>query len=104
MQRHGGECTSCQRRARHRGALAITDATEAPASPQGSSRMSRTHRRRVVDDHAMFRTGVTGRARAAAVACVGEAADVDQAVRPWLADRPEVVLLDVHLPGGGGAR
>ena len=33
---------------------------------------------------------------------VGEAADVDQAVTVITATRPEVVLLDVHLPGGGG--
>jgi DNA-binding NarL/FixJ family response regulator len=56
----------------------------------------------LVDDHAMFRTGVrselTGRAEV-----VGEAADVDSAVEVVLERRPEVVLLDVHLPGGGGA-
>jgi DNA-binding NarL/FixJ family response regulator len=56
----------------------------------------------IVDDHAMFRTGVkaelTGR-----VEVLGEAADVDEAVQAVLTLRPEVVLLDVHLPGGGGA-
>ena len=59
----------------------------------------------IVDDHAMFRTGVraelaaqpTGRRRSA------EAADVDEAVAAVAAHQPEVVLLDVHLPGGGGA-
>ena len=34
---------------------------------------------------------------------VGEAADVDEAVARIPAARPDVVLLDVHLPGGGGA-
>lgn len=55
----------------------------------------------IVDDHAMFRSGVraelAGRAEV-----VAEAEDVDTAVAAVLAHQPEVVLLDVHLPGGGG--
>ena len=35
---------------------------------------------------------------------VGEAEDVDSAVAVILATQPEVVLLDVHLPGGNGPR
>jgi len=55
----------------------------------------------IVDDHAMFRTGV--RAELAHDAEVlGEAADVDEAVAAVMELRPDVVLLDVHLPGGGG--
>jgi DNA-binding NarL/FixJ family response regulator len=62
----------------------------------------------IVDDHAMFRGGVRAEltsetARAAGVEIVGEAADVDSAVAAVVAHRPDVVLLDVHLPGGGGA-
>ncbi len=56
----------------------------------------------IVDDHAMFRTGVRAEL-GGAVDVVGEAADVDQAVSAVLRHQPEVVLLDVHLPGGGGA-
>lgn len=59
----------------------------------------------LVDDHRMFRTGVQAEIGATAetgVEVVGEAADVDQAVSVVAATRPEVVLLDVHLPGGGG--
>ena len=56
----------------------------------------------LVDDHAMFRTGVRSEL-GGAVDVVAEAADVDQAVQAVLQHRPEVVLLDVHLPGGGGA-
>jgi len=60
----------------------------------------------IVDDHAMFRSGVRGElatAGATAVEVLAEAADVDQAVQAIAAHRPDVVLLDVHLPGGGGA-
>lgn len=66
--------------------------------------MSGTIPRRVVivDDHAMFRTGVRAEI-AGSVDVVGEAADVDEAVAVVTAARPDVVLLDVHLPGGGGA-
>ena len=56
----------------------------------------------IVDDHAMFRTGVRAEL-GSSVDVVAEAADVDQAVAAVLEHRPEVVLLDVHLPGGGGA-
>jgi DNA-binding NarL/FixJ family response regulator len=56
----------------------------------------------LVDDHAMFRAGVRAEL-GSAVDVVGEAADVDGAVAAVLAHRPDVVLLDVHLPGGGGA-
>jgi DNA-binding NarL/FixJ family response regulator len=60
----------------------------------------------IVDDHAMFRAGVRaelGTAAGRPVDIVAEAADVDQAVAAVLEHRPDVVLLDVHLPGGGGA-
>ncbi len=60
-------------------------------------------RRRVVlvDDHAMFRAGVRAEI-GTAVDIVAEAGDVDEAVAAIGAHRPDVVLLDVHLPGGGG--
>jgi DNA-binding NarL/FixJ family response regulator len=56
----------------------------------------------LVDDHAMFRSGVRAEL-GTAVAIVGEAADAQQAVEIILEQKPDVVLLDVHLPGGGGA-
>jgi DNA-binding NarL/FixJ family response regulator len=56
----------------------------------------------IVDDHAMFRAGVRAEL-GDAVEVLAEAADVDEAVAAVLAGHPEVVLLDVHLPGGGGA-
>ena len=60
----------------------------------------------LVDDHAMFRRGVRAELEAAGagvVTVLAEAADVDEAVRAVQEHRPAVVLLDVHLPGGGGA-
>jgi DNA-binding NarL/FixJ family response regulator len=55
----------------------------------------------LVDDHQMFRAGVRAEL-GDAVEVLGEAADVESAVRGIRATDPEVVLLDVHLPGGGG--
>ncbi|MEU0269773.1 response regulator transcription factor [Nocardioides sp. NPDC006303] len=57
----------------------------------------------IVDDHAMFRTGVRAElSRSPVIRIVGEAEDVDTAVKAIAAGKPDVVLLDVHLPGGGG--
>jgi DNA-binding NarL/FixJ family response regulator len=55
----------------------------------------------LVDDHQMFRSGVRAEL-GDAVEVLGEAADVESAVQGIRATNPEVVLLDVHLPGGGG--
>jgi DNA-binding NarL/FixJ family response regulator len=55
----------------------------------------------LVDDHALFRAGVRSELEGL-VEIVGEAGDVDAAVREIVARAPDVVLLDVHLPGGGG--
>ena len=55
----------------------------------------------IVDDHSIFRSGLRADLNDT-VQVLGEAADVDSAVAQIAALRPEVVLLDVHLPGGGG--
>jgi DNA-binding NarL/FixJ family response regulator len=55
----------------------------------------------LVDDHAMVRAGVRAEL-GDDVEVVGEAADVATAVTGIRATTPDVVLLDVHLPGGGG--
>lgn len=75
----------------------MTDAI--PMADPGPDRA--TTRVVVVDDHALFRAGVVAELRSA-VEIVGEAHDVASAVSIIEAQRPDVVLLDVHLPGGGG--
>jgi DNA-binding NarL/FixJ family response regulator len=55
----------------------------------------------VVDDHALVRSGVRAEL-GDAVEVVGEAADVDGAVAGIRSLEPDVVLLDIQLPGGGG--
>jgi DNA-binding NarL/FixJ family response regulator len=55
----------------------------------------------LVDDHALFRTGVRG-TLGDEVEVVGEAGEIPEAVRAIEELEPDVVLLDVHMPGGGG--
>jgi DNA-binding NarL/FixJ family response regulator len=55
----------------------------------------------IVDDHSIFRSGLRADLDDT-VSVVGEAATVDEAVALIESLRPEVVLLDVHLPGGAG--
>ena len=55
----------------------------------------------LVDDHGLFRSGVRAEL-GRQVEVVGEADDVRPAIELIASLRPDVVLLDVHLPGGGG--
>ena len=55
----------------------------------------------IVDDHSIFRSGLRSDLDAS-VEVLGEAATVDEAVALIASLTPEVVLLDVHLPGGAG--
>jgi DNA-binding NarL/FixJ family response regulator len=55
----------------------------------------------VVDDHELFRSGVRSElSRSCQI--VGEAGTVDEAVAGIVRESPDVVLLDVHMPAGGG--
>ena len=55
----------------------------------------------IVDDHALFRSGVRSEL-GDGVDVIGEAEDVEPAIAGISEFLPDVVLLDVHLPGGGG--
>ena len=55
----------------------------------------------IVDDHAIFRSGVKAELEAK-VEVLGEAESVEDAVRAIAEHEPDVALLDVHMPGGGG--
>ena len=55
----------------------------------------------IVDDHHLFRAGVRSELEGL-VDIVGEAGGVEQAVTVIRETHPDVVLLDVHMPDGGG--
>ena len=55
----------------------------------------------LVDDHRLFRSGVRAEL-GDAVEVVGEAGTVADAVALVVRTQPDVVLLDVHMPDGGG--
>jgi len=55
----------------------------------------------LVDDHQLFRSGVRAELDGM-VDVLGDAATVEDAVRVILSEAPDVVVLDVHMPGGGG--
>jgi len=75
------------------------------SSPETVAAADRPIRVVLVDDHKLFRTGVRAELDEAArgtVQIVGEAQDAPGAVSVIVEQKPDVVLLDVHLPGGGG--
>ena len=55
----------------------------------------------LVDDHELIRTGIRSELTGS-VDIVGEADEVDVAIEMIIERTPDVVLLDVHMPGGGG--
>jgi DNA-binding NarL/FixJ family response regulator len=55
----------------------------------------------LVDDHRLFLAGLRAEL-GDGYEIVGDASDVNAAIDGIIATSPDVVLLDVHLPGGGG--
>jgi DNA-binding NarL/FixJ family response regulator len=58
----------------------------------------------LVDDHRLFLAGVKAELASGdnQIEVVGESSDVDEAIAGIRAASPDVVLIDVHMPGGGG--
>jgi DNA-binding NarL/FixJ family response regulator len=78
----------------------VTGPSESTAPGENSAPSGRP-RIFLVEDHAVFRAGVRAEL-GDAVAVVGEADEAAAAVELIGERLPDVVLLDVHLPGGGG--
>ena len=106
MARRGGSAVVRTRPGRrHRGDAAM------PRAAGNGSRAGHEHARHrahghsprvfIVDDHGLFRSGVRAEL-GDEVDVVGEADDVTPAIELIGELLPDVVLLDVHLPGGGG--
>ena len=61
----------------------------------------------LVDDHQLVRSGVRTELAPASpnstIDVVGDSGTVDEAIAVIVREKPDVVLLDVHMPGGGGA-
>ena len=76
---------------------AATSPTPPPCEPSATT----GPRVFIVDDHGLFRSGVRSEL-GNQVEVIGEADDVEPAIAGIAAAEPDVVLLDVHLPGGGG--
>jgi RNA polymerase sigma factor (sigma-70 family) len=55
----------------------------------------------IVDDHELFRAGVRAELEELVEVCAA-AGTIEEAVAAILREKPDVVLLDVHMPGGGG--
>ncbi len=71
--------------------------THEPTDPASGARASVV----IVDDHGIFRSGLRA-TLGAAIDVLGEASTVEEAESVIRATEPDVVLLDVHLPGGRG--
>ncbi|MDH3047463.1 response regulator transcription factor [Gordonia alkanivorans] len=80
-----------------------TDTTADAAASYNADAAASTYTVYLVDDHAVFRSGVRAElADESGLRVVGEAGAVPEAIAGIVATAPDVVLLDVHMPAGGG--
>ena len=70
--------------------------------PAGEERAVETIRVLIVDDHDLFRTGLRNLLEEQGVQVLGEAASGTDAVRSVREDAPDVVVMDLNMPGMGG--
>lgn len=82
--------------------MTIDESRIAAASQSGSGRAGTPLRVMLVDDHALVRSAVRQAIDAPDVELVGEAASAEDAFALALAVRPDVMLLDIDLPGMNG--
>jgi DNA-binding NarL/FixJ family response regulator len=82
--------------------MTIKESRLATASQSGSERAGAPLRVMLVDDHALVRSAVRQAIDAPDVELVGEAASAEDAFALALAVRPDVMLLDIDLPGMNG--
>lgn len=75
-----------------------------PCSRRGIGQSAEVIRVLVVDDHVMFRDGLKALLRNAPdVVVAGEASDGEEALRTIERSVPDVVVMDLDMPGGDGA-
>ena len=82
--------------------MTIDESRIAAALQSGSERAGTPLRVMLVDDHALVRSAVRQAIDAPDVELVGEAASAEDAFALALAVRPDVMLLDIDLPGMNG--
>lgn len=55
----------------------------------------------IADDHQLFRVGVAALLRGQGLEVIGEAGDADEIIQLALEQQPDVILMDIGMPGGG---
>jgi len=79
----------------------MSSSSASPPRPQFSDSLSAVTSIVIADDHAVMRSGLRMLLDAAdGLDVVGEAGDVEETVRKLKAYKPDVLVLDLHMPGG----
>ena len=99
-RRRRRNCRDCRQQRQRRGQAVTSPASETQRS-KPSQEAPHPVRVVIVDDHAIFRSGLKADLDPDIVVA-GEAGTVEEAIAVIAVQRPDVVLLDVHLPGGRG--
>ena len=100
LRRHQ-QCPQCSQGGNRGGAVDASDRRDRHVATGVSSATVNRPRVFIVDDHGLFRAGVRSEL-GTRIDVIGEADEVEPAIAGIAASEPDVVLLDVHMPGGGG--